>query len=329
LFQQLKITNLYPESQNLVREVSDFLTEWNNDKPFIWANTSGSTGIPKKVKLWKSKMVASARMTGSFFGLKKGQNALLVLSPNYIAGKMMIVRALIHEMDLVLGRISSVPFNELDLKIHFTAMIPTQVKELMANDVSFDNIQHLIIGGAPIGNDLKKEISTLSTRCFATFGMTETLSHIALAEINENDLVFETLPGISIGLNSKKCLTISAPSLLDSDIETNDVVELIGHNKFIWKGRSDFVINSGGVKLHPELIEKRLASFIEQPFFISSESDAKFGDVVVLFIESDEPLELDLVFEALNKFEAPKKVYYKKSFVYTETGKINRIGSVE
>jgi O-succinylbenzoic acid--CoA ligase len=325
----LKITNLYPESQILVREVSDFLTEWNNDDPFIWANTSGSTGIPKRVKLSKSKMEASARMTGKFFGLNKGQNALLLLSPEYIAGKMMIVRALIHEMDLILGRISSIPFQKLEMKIHFTAMIPTQVKELLSNSVSFDKIEHLIIGGAPISDDLKEDISNLSTRCFATFGMTETLSHIALAEISKDDLLFETLPGIKIGLNKTNCLTISAPSLLDKEIETNDVVDIFEGNKFIWKGRSDFAINSGGVKLHPELIEKKLASFIEQAFFISSEPDSKFGQVVVLYIEHEKPLVLDLALEVLSKFEHPKKVYYKKSFVYTSTGKINRIASVE
>ena len=325
----MKITNLYPDSQTLVREVSNFLAEWNNNESFIWANTSGSTGQPKKVKLKKSSMLASAKMTGAFFGLKKNQNALLVLSPTYIAGKMMIVRAMHHGMNLYLGQVSSVPFKKLSVHIHFSAMIPTQVKELIRNNVSFDKIEHLIIGGAQIGYDLKSSLHDVSTKCYATFGMTETLSHIALAEIDENELMYECLPGVSVRSDEKGSMIIDAPNLLDSELKTNDIIEINEDGRFVWKGRTDFVINSGGIKLHPEEIENKLAPFIQSTFFISSESHAKFGEVAVLYIESSTPINLDTVFESLKKVERPKSVYYRNHFSYTASGKLNRLKSIE
>lgn len=329
LFQQLKITNLYPESQILEREVNEFLTEWRNNDTFIYANTSGSTGVPKKVRLDKKKLAASAKMTGEYFQLSKGQKALLVLSPKFIAGKMMVLRALLHDMELVLGRLSSKPLDELILDIDFCAMIPTQVQELLDNDVTFHSIKHLIIGGAQISSSLKERLLKVPTRCYATFGMTETLSHIALAEINESDFVYKPLPGVDISIGKESVLTISAPNLLSKKIETTDVVAFHEGGGFIWKGRSDFVINSGGVKLHPELIEKKLAPFLDIPFFISSEKDKKFGEVVVLFIESSTEVDLMEIINVLDKYERPKKVYYRDTFVYTETGKLNRLRSIE
>ena len=324
----MKITNLYPESQQLEVEVIEFLKEWNNDETYVLAQTSGSTGTPKTIRLEKGKMIASAKMTGEFFDLKNCQTALLVLSPKFIAGKMMVVRSLIFDLELYIGRLKTQAIStELPVQIDFAAMIPTQVKELLSTSVSFDNIKHLIIGGSPMDNDLLDKLSLVSTSCYATFGMTETISHFALAKVGEGDLRYKTLPGITINLDSKSRLEVEAPALVDDKLSTNDIVELFGENEFVWKGRFDHVINSGGIKIFPELVEQKLSSFIDCPFFIAGETDDKFGERVVLYIESKELVSID--FDALDKYEIPKKTYNRTSFVWTDSGKINRLKTIE
>lgn len=324
----MKITNLYPEYPILEREVTTFLTEWNNDSLFILMQTSGSTGNPKQVKVLKERMRVSARMTGAFFNFRKNDRALLCLSPKYVAGKMMIVRALEFDMELVLGKLDRLPYKD-EVSIDFAAMVPMQVEKCLEAGVSFSKLKHLIIGGAPISIDLKKDLCKNGVDAYATFGMTETLSHIALAKINDKILVYKSLPGIRIGVDTRQCLWIRSETLLGETIQTNDVVEIITKNEFIWKGRADFVINSGGIKLHPEEIENKLKETINFDLMVFGEPDKLLGESLSLIIESDKMIDTEVSFLKLEKYQRPKKVYYIKAFVRTETGKINRNKTIE
>lgn len=324
----MKITNLYPEYPILEREVSTFLAEWNNESKFIQMQTSGSTGNPKKVNVLKEQMRVSARMTGSFFKFEKNQKVLLCLSPRFIAGKMMIVRALEFGMHLILGRLESVPYRDEEW-IDFAAMVPMQVQKSLNEGVSFTQVKHLIIGGAPISFGLQNSILNRKINAYATFGMTETLSHIALAKLERGPLVYKSLPGVEFDVDDRDCLQIRARNLLQDSLQTNDVVELYSNHAFIWKGRADFVINSGGVKLHPEEIEAKLKKILNCELIVFGESDELLGSALALILESESIVDIDWKSADLEKYQKPKKVYYLRTFERTETGKINRQKTIE
>lgn len=310
------------------REVSTFLAEWNNESKFIQMQTSGSTGNPKKVNVLKEQLRVSARMTGSFFKFEKNQKVLLCLSPRFIAGKMMIVRALEFGMHLILGRLESVPYRDEEW-IDFAAMVPMQVQKSLNEGVSFTQVKHLIIGGAPISFGLQNSILNRKINAYATFGMTETLSHIALAKLERGPLVYKSLPGVEFDVDDRDCLQIRARNLLQDSLQTNDVVELYSNHAFIWKGRADFVINSGGVKLHPEEIEAKLKKILNCELIVFGESDELLGSALALILESESIVDIDWKSADLEKYQKPKKVYYLRTFERTETGKINRQKTIE
>lgn len=307
------------------KEIVDFLNEWFSDKDFILSKTSGSTGIPKEIRIPKSAMKMSAELTGEFFGLKKGDTALLCMPVNFIAGKMMIVRAI--ELKLKLYCIQ--PKSEINLSefpiLDFVPMTPMQVKNSFE---SLSKIKILLIGGAPVSNELRRQLSKLQIRIFESYGMTETITHIALKEIS--DEWFSILPKVKIRKDNRGCLVIKTP-YFEEEIITNDLVEIKNEIQFKWLGRFDNVINSGGIKLFPEQIEKKLKPFIKEEFIISSIPDEKLGQKLVLIIESELPLDLDLgkFAEVLGKFEIPKETYFLEKFPRTESGKIQRLKTLE
>ena len=312
------------ENQALIGEVNDFIQEWNNSSPSIKVNTSGSTGTPKPISLLKKHMKASARMTGDFLGLKPGENALLCLPVTTIAGKMMIVRSIVLNLDLVVVDIDSSPLLHSNSSFDFAAMVPLQVQNSIQNS-DLELIRKLIIGGGTISPALWNAVSSATIECYQTFGMTETISHIAMRRINQKNEPYTALPGVEFGLNNG-CLTITAPHLGISDLQTNDVVHLIDPTHFEWLGRIDFVINSGGIKIHPEQVEQALNSFIEIPFFSSSLEDPNLGNKHILCVECSSFLNLtkaDLK-QFINRHVVPKEIYYFDSFCYTDSGKINR-----
>ncbi|UTW67302.1 AMP-binding protein [bacterium SCSIO 12643] len=313
------------------KDIFHFLIEWFSDSTEIEIQTSGSTGQPKKIKRTKQSMINSALMTGKFLGLQDSSKALLCLPSKYIAGKMMLVRAITLglQMDYV------APQNSIHIigKYDFCAMTPSQV------EASFDHIssiKKLIIGGAPISQKLEFELkskTSSTSKIYATYGMTETVSHIALRKIDlTNDLAYHTLPNISISQDDRDCLVINAPKITTSTLTTNDIVDITSPTSFIWKGRFDHVINSGGVKLFPEKIEAKIESLIDAPYFISSLPDEKWGHKVVLIIESsslDTTSLLKSVKTQLNKLEIPKEVFYIPQFQYTPNGKLNRSATMK
>lgn len=309
------------------RDIFTFLIEWFSDAQEIEIQTSGSTGEPKKIKRSKQAMINSALMTGTFLELQKGQKALLCLPAKYIAGKMMLVRGIVHQLHLEYV----IPKNMVSISngYDFCAMTPAQV------EASFDQIQHLkklIIGGAPISQKLEAQLKNIDeSDIYATYGMTETVSHIALRKIDiTNDDAYYTLPNINISTDHRDCLIIQAPKLTPHTLNTNDIVEITSPSSFVWKGRLDFVINSGGVKLFPEKIESKIESLISKSFFISNLPDEKWGEKVILIIE-DSPYDtfalLKDLQQHLTKIELPKTIYFIPKFQYTPNGKLNRLAT--
>lgn len=316
-------------------DIFHFLQQWFDDTDCITAHTSGSTGTPKKISLPKQLMRESAKATLAFFGLKEGDTALLCLSANYIAGKMMIVRAIVGGLHLVTAKPEKIVDIPLDQRFRFSAMVPMQVEETInaLGPHAFDSIEHLIIGGSAVSVSLEEQLQALSTHCYATYGMTETASHVALKRLNhhaQSDTAYTALPGITFTQDERDCLVIQAPLLLEEPLVTNDIVELTSDNQFIWKGRFDFVVNSGGIKLFPESIEKKLSSVLSRPFYLSKKSSATYGEELVLVIEgapltSDEEVCLRNQFDAvLSKYEKPKQILYIPTFDYSANGKLLR-----
>lgn len=304
------------------KQIVDFINEWNSDTEEIIAKTSGSTEEPKEISLPKEAMRMSTKMTASFFNLKKGDTALLCLPVHYIAGKMMLVRA----MELGLKLFITEPKTRIDLhdfpKLDFVPMTPMQVEKSFD---SLNNVRTLLIGGAPLSDELRAQLLKLPIRCYESYGMTETITHIALREISEK--YFRALNGVNFRTDERGCLVIQTP-YFQQEIITNDVVELKNNREFNWLGRIDNVINSGGVKLFPEEIEKKIKPFVQEELIVTSISDPLLGEKLVCVIENpkfDKAHYKEMLGKAgLKKIQTPKEIYFLESFPKTNSGKIIR-----
>ena len=305
-----------------------FLENWLDDSASITVHTSGSTGSPKSISLPKEMMMASARMTNEFFGLNQNSHALLCLSANYIAGKMMIIRALIGDYDLTIQPPASAP--KIDRQYDFCAMVPMQVELLLQNsegEAQLNKIKKLIIGGSAITSALQNRLQSLQTAGYSTYGMTETVSHIALQRlngVNQSDC-YNAIQGVHFTTDERDCLIIHAPHLQPTPFITNDVVTLLHPTSFRWLGRYDNVINSGGIKHHPEVLAKKIESLINRRFYFCSAPDPTLGEKLILMIEGEpfdtENLEIQLK-TALSKYEYPKEIRFMEKFEETENGKV-------
>ena len=324
-------------TEDWAQDIMFFLNDYLNDSSQLELKTSGTTGKPKSNWIDKVKMVYSARLTGSYFDLKSGDLALLSLSSSYIAAKMMIVRALTLGLTLHIVKPSSNPLLESNLPqiIDFAPFVPLQMATMIDNELSLSGlkkIKKIIVGGGNLNYHLSEEIKQLPNKIYETFGMTETLSHVAVRRINDHNnksLKFNALPGISFETDNRSCLVIDAPEILGEKLVTNDVVKLSDPNSFEWKGRIDNMINSGGIKISPETIEKQLEPYINNPFFVGSVPDNQLGEKVVLIIE-DLPNNLHLcnLFELMNevlpKYHVPKVMYAIPVLKRNSNGKILR-----
>lgn len=313
---------LKENGQLFEKKIGKFLLEWLNNESFVFVQTSGSTGKPKQILLEKSAMIASAKATGTFFNLQPTTSALLCLSADYIAGKMMLVRAMTLGLYLDVVEPNSAPLESK--KYNFVAMVPLQV----ANSLDkLHLVSTLLIGGTKVSFQLAESILKTNCRAYESYGMTETISHIAIKSIGEKE--FTVLPNVTISIDNRNCLVIEALELTTDKIITNDIVEILNPTQFILKGRIDNVINSGGVKIFPEEIEDKLAKYITARFFIASKPDEKLGEKVILVIEG-KSFELDtIIFSNLSKYQIPKEIIFVDEFVETETNKINRKKTLE
>ncbi len=333
-----RVEELLIFSKTISKDVFSFLKYWFDATGFITVQTSGSTGKPTIIKLKKEYMVNSALATGDYFNLNEKTKTLLCLSPNYIAGKMILVRALILGWQLDVVEPDSNPLNNTDCDYDFCAMVPLQLYNSLSK---LHKIKKLIVGGGVVSNDLLDKLQDISsTRVYATYGMTETITHIAIKPLNHFRNItlsaverssYKTLPNINIKTDNRNCLVIDAPKVSDIQVITNDIVELISDTEFKWLGRYDNIINSGGVKLIPEQIENKLSTVIDCRFFVAGIPNEVLGEKLVLVVEiQDLRFEVqDLRFKienlnSLHKYEVPKEIYFVKKFIKTETKKIKR-----
>jgi len=301
------------------KPVGMFLLDWFDDRSYIEMSTSGTTGTPKIIRVEKQAMVNSALATGDFFDLHPGNKVLHCLPVKYIAGKMMLVRGFILGLDMDFAAPNSTPMHNNDTQYDFTAMVPLQAQHSLKQ---LHHVKKMIIGGGRINKTLEKQLAKLPTEVYETYGMTETITHIAAKKIGEK--AFTVLPNVTISYNENNCLVIHAPRISEDVIVTNDIVELVNENQFIFLGRFDNIINSGGIKLIPEQIEDKLSGKINSRFFVTGKPDNKLGEKLVLVVEGDaHPIDAS-VFEVLDKYEKPKEIVFVSKFEETENGKIKR-----
>lgn len=321
--------NFKTKNKELIHSVETFVEDWGSSSPYFLVKTSGSTGRPKTIKIKKEYARASALTTCEYLDLQSGQNALLCLSPKTIAGKMMLVRSMVCNLNLYVVEPTSTPLASIDDPLDFIAMVPMQVQQtIQENSEKFQSGQKIIIGGGPISSDLEREIKNQPFDAYHTFGMSETISHIAMRHISSENQCFEALPNVHFE-SKDGVLIIYAPHIGIHNLQTNDAVALIDSRRFRWLGRRDFVINSGGIKLHPEEIEQYLSHVISAPFFIYGIKDELFGEKVVLCVEA-KPLNIGKSFfeKVLSKYQIPKSIYYFDAFIYTESKKVNRLKTI-
>ena len=361
--------------------LEDFYSEWNNDSDRVLVHTSGSTGKPKPMMVEKKRMLNSARITCDFLGLKPGDSALLCMSLDYIAGKMVVVRSIERHLHLISVSPSGHPLKDIDLKdidlkdvngkdvngeITFAAMVPMQVYNTLQvpeERERLTHIRHLIIGGGAIDASLEKELQSLpgNIAIWSTYGMTETLSHIALRRINgaEASEWYQPFDSVKISQTDEGCLVIDAPLVCAETLVTNDIVEIEpyiynkvenheeveNHNKveklrFRIKGRKDNVICSGGIKIQIEEVEALLKPYLEKPFMLAKKKDEKFGEIAVLLTEDEDLKKVEATIRRLlsgksddsnkssesksHKYWIPREYLHVDHLPLTETGKPKR-----
>lgn len=322
----LKMMKHWQQSEFLwKRDIGDFTLKWfDENQSHISIKTSGSTGNPKLIQHEKAKMINSAGMTCNFFKLKKQQSALLCLPVTGIGGMMMMVRAFYQNLNLITIQPNSNPLKEVVKSIDFAAMVPMQVATILEeNPLKLKYLNNLIIGGGMLSKDMEQQLLDLEINAYHTFGMTETISHIALRKVGT--LNFKTLPGIKIDVDENNCLVIKAPLLLKEPLQTNDIIKKITHRSFQWLGRADNAIETGGFKVLPELVEQKINQYFTNRFFVSSIPDSKFNNKLVLILEG-KPYDINLkkLSEVLSKYEIPKEVFFIENFVESNNNKINR-----
>ncbi|QIK16656.1 AMP-binding protein [Blattabacterium sp. DPU] len=309
------------------KTIFSFLKNWYDNKPIL-SLTSGTTGTPKIISLRKEYMCERAIKTVEFLKLKKkGIRGLLCLSPNFIATKMFLIRAIIFKWKIYCVPPSSNPLKNIKEYFDITSMVPIQVFFSLKN---LKNIKIVLIGGSSISNFLEKQLQNISTICYSTYGMTETSGHIAIKKINGSNksIFYKSFQDVFLSTDNRNCLGIFSPCCMDSFLQTNDIVHMVSKNTFTWIGRYDNIINSGGIKIIPELVEKEISLFIpcEKRFFISSIPDKILGEKVILVIEGPPiPLHIpDTIFHGKKKFYKPKNIFFIPHFTDNLLDKFKR-----
>jgi O-succinylbenzoic acid--CoA ligase len=315
----------------LDRKKFDSLLEKFEKNESISVNTSGSTGQPKEIFFKSLQLINSAKITNAFFELNADSKALLCLSIDTIAGKMMLTRALVGDYQLSVTEPRSRPLKEVTASIDFVAMVPAQLSESIDHDLEkLKSIRVVLIGGGPISPLLEKKLKDKDITVYHSYGMTETVSHIALRRVGkETDVHFTGLKGVTFKTINDQ-LSISAEHLGIVDMPTNDVVHLLSESTFIWLGRADFVVNSGGKKIQLEEVEAKMSVHFNFPFFLWKEAHDKWGETLILVIKKETDLEkIDLTNLGLSKTEQAKKIYVFNDFLYSSSGKILRKATFE
>lgn len=313
-----------------LEELFNFLKEWFDDKPFIHVNTSGTTGAPKTLKANKKAMMSSALMTCRALDLKLGDTALLCMSLKYIGAKMMVIRSIAAGLNLIVKKASGNPLCELNCKINFMAIVPLQAYNLLKTKEgkkALTQIDKIIIGGGAIDQNLEQELRQLPNNIYSTYGMTETLSHIALRRVSGSKASsrYMPLPSVQTGISKNQTLTIFVPGITQQQITTNDIAEIHQDGTFKILGRKDNTINTGGIKIQPEQLESKLTEIIDTPFAITSIPDPKLGEAITLIAEKKPTRDmLNRIKATLGRYENPVHILTVEKIPATENGKIDR-----
>ncbi len=310
-----------------------FLNEWFNASPVITVRTSGSTGVPKLLVVRKDRMMQSARLTCEFLNLQTGDTALLCMNLRYIGAMMMVVRSLVAGLNLVVRPASGHPLSDIEVPLKFAAMVPLQVYNTLRipeEKARLKQMDILIIGGGAVDDSLEAEIRTLPTAVYSTYGMTETLSHIALRRLNGDTASrhYHPFPSVELSLSADDTLVVKAPLVCDDVLQTNDIACIYPDGSFTIVGRKDNVINSGGIKIQAEEMEKKLRPFIPAPFVVTSVPDLRLGQALTLLIAGHQDIkELQSKLQPiLETYHRPKHIFITELIPQTENGKVDRAG---
>lgn len=328
--QQL-LSNLPDNTPQIQRDLYNFLADWFNESPYITVHTSGSTGTPKEFTVRKEQMIQSAILTCSFLNLRKGDNALLCMPLQYIAGKMVVVRALVAGLTLILRTPSGHPLADVEVSLRFAAMIPLQVFNTIQVPEERERLcqtEIVIVGGGAINKELEDEIRQLPNEIYSTYGMTETLSHIALRKLNGPDAssAYTPFSSVKLCLSPEKTLVIQAPQVCDDTLVTNDLAEIHPDGTFTILGRKDNTINTGGIKVQIESIEETLRLIISVTFAITAIPHPGLGEAIVLLVEktTDTDSLPDRIASLLPKYQQPKYIRQVDAIPLTGSGKTDR-----
>ena len=334
------ITTDYKEIFNIDKSVLDtidpeiyqLLSFWESRENKITVHTSGSTGIPKKINIYKNQMIASAKNTLRYFDIKDNSTFLNCLPVKYIGGKMMLIRAILSKSKIVLCKPSVNPIDELEIEIDFIALTPLQLNYLLDEKHVFKKIKLAIIGGGLVSENLISKIQNLTTSCFQTYGMTETISHVAVRNLKNcnNKTPYKCLEDIKVGANNKNQLIINSKKLDVKNLVTNDKVKILNNQEFLFLNRSDTIINSGGLKINPEEVENKiLKSLGDNNFFVDKIKNDKFGEEIILIVLKN--IKINLLIESVkllkDKKIRPKKIYIVDKFIFNDNQKIDKLKS--
>ena len=310
-----------------------FLEKWFDASPVITVHTSGSTGTPKELVVRKDRMMQSARLTCEFLNLQAGDTALLCMNLRYIGAMMVVVRSLVAGLNLIVRPASGHPLSDIEEPLRFAAMVPLQVYNTLRVPEEKERLEQtdiLIIGGGAVDDSLEAEMSALPTAVYSTYGMTETLSHIALRRLNGDTASkhYYPFPSVELSLSAESTLVIKAPLICGEVLQTNDIACLYPDGSFTIAGRKDNVINSGGIKIQAEEMEKRLRPFIPVPFVVTSVPDPRLGQALTLLIAGQVDVrELESKLQTvLDAYHRPRHIFMTESIPQTENGKIDRAG---
>ncbi len=318
---------------------------WLSGQMVFDLQTSGSTGLPKTITVNRRQLEASARMTGTAFSLGKASRALVCLNTDYVGGLMMLVRGMELDWQLTLTPASSNPLQSVpDGSIFdFAALVPLQMENILESPESrckLDDVDTILLGGAPVSESLISSLRSLPTKVYQSYGMTETLSHIAIRRLNPvPELTYSVLPGMEVGHDQRGCLFVRGGVTDGQLVQTNDIVRFTSGDKFEWIGRADHVINSGGIKIILDLIDRQLGPIlleagINAPFFSWYEPDDRLGQKLVLFLEhqGSEGVESTLktrFLKAMKRYEVPKTIHFVAQFARTATEKIDKLKTAD
>jgi o-succinylbenzoate---CoA ligase len=307
------------------KDLYAFIFNWFSSENEITIKTSGSTGNPKEIRFTKAQMICSAQRTLEYFQVQAGENVLLCLPVKYIAGMMMVVRAFAGRLNLITLAPQKLQLEEISGNIDFASLVPLQIEKIIDKKQDLNKLKKILVGGTSIGPKLLEKLNGFyKGQAWETYGMTETLTHVAVRKITGSNpsLSYTGLPGITFSTDERGCLSISDPYLQAEPVQTNDCVDLISNTQFRLLGRFDNIINSGGIKIRPEELERELAFYIKNKFCISSIADEKLGEQVVLLVEKGTDLQtVEKGIKSLDTYKQPKKTIELEQFPVTRNGK--------